>query len=175
MARILSLDDELEMLKLLNLILERRGYEHIYTTSEDDALTILRNIQVDLFTQDLMRPRIDGLALCRLMQADRALRRIPVLILTAKGSALEKRGMREMLRRKLRRQPMLTFGANRVALKVVPPHRRWLWKVFAQLVGVEILCVDGFLPKPFGPNELYTAIEAILQARGKPIPTPPAK
>ncbi len=60
MTHILSLDDEPEMLKLINLILGLGGYEHSYTTNSNQALSILRNEQFDLFTQDGARPDMDG-------------------------------------------------------------------------------------------------------------------
>jgi DNA-binding response OmpR family regulator len=84
MTRILSLDDEPEMLKLINLILRLGGYEHVHTTSDEQALSILRNEQVDLFTQDGARPDMDGLQFYQLMKADECLRRIPVLFISAR-------------------------------------------------------------------------------------------
>lgn len=54
MTRILSLDDEPEMLALLSLILRRAGYECLGTTDEQEALSILRTQSIDLFTQEEM-------------------------------------------------------------------------------------------------------------------------
>jgi DNA-binding response OmpR family regulator len=51
MTRILSLDDESQMLDLLRLILERAGYECLGTTDEQEALSILRTQPVDLFSK----------------------------------------------------------------------------------------------------------------------------
>jgi DNA-binding response OmpR family regulator len=53
-TRILSLDDEPEMLALLSLILRRAGYECLGTTDEQEALSILRTQSIDLFTQEEM-------------------------------------------------------------------------------------------------------------------------
>jgi two-component system sensor histidine kinase/response regulator len=84
MARILSLDDEPAMLLLYRLILERAGYEYTWTTNSFEALDLLRSDPPDLFTQDWVRPDLDGPRLYRQMKADPALRQIPVLFITAR-------------------------------------------------------------------------------------------
>jgi CheY-like chemotaxis protein len=83
MTRILSLDDEPEMVKLLHLILERAGYECVGTTDDQEAFKILRTGSIDLFTQDFMRPQTDGLQFLQQMKSDPSLRTIPVLGVSA--------------------------------------------------------------------------------------------
>jgi CheY-like chemotaxis protein len=83
MTRILSLDDEPEMLDLISLILESSGYEFQGTTSDREALSILRTQRVDLFTQDFMRPGPGGAEFLRQMRSEPALSSIPVLAITA--------------------------------------------------------------------------------------------
>jgi two-component system alkaline phosphatase synthesis response regulator PhoP len=85
MTRILSLDDESQMLDLLRLILERVGYECLGTTDEKEALSILRTQPVDLFTQDFMRPvGLCGIEFLRKLKSDEALKNIPVVGISAK-------------------------------------------------------------------------------------------
>jgi CheY-like chemotaxis protein len=83
MTCILSLDDEPELLNLYRLILARHGFEHITTTDAYQALDILRNEQVDLFTQDLMHPGIDGWQILEIMRSEPRLRDIPVLVVSS--------------------------------------------------------------------------------------------
>lgn len=83
MTLILSLDDDDSNLTLLGIVLEYAGYEHIATTDEDEALSLLKTQSVDLFTQDILRPKIPGLDFYRTMKADDTLRDIPVLFITA--------------------------------------------------------------------------------------------
>ncbi len=90
MTRILSLDDEPGMVELLRLILERAGYEHVGTTDHDEALSILRSELIDLFTQDIMRPKMDGWSFYELMQSDEKLHEIPVLIISANAQSYER-------------------------------------------------------------------------------------
>ena len=75
MTRILSLDDEPAILKLLGVSLELAGYEHSCTTDGHQALRILYHEQIDLLTQDIMRPKMDGWELYRLMKSDAELRK----------------------------------------------------------------------------------------------------
>jgi DNA-binding response OmpR family regulator len=90
MTRILSLDDDTAILELIGLILERAGYEHVRTSDSHEALSILCNEPVDLFTQDIMRPDIDGWDFYRLIKSHETLRDIPVLILTCRAQSVDK-------------------------------------------------------------------------------------
>jgi two-component system phosphate regulon response regulator PhoB len=82
MQRILSLDAETEVLDLLQAILERAGYEHIRTYSNDEALKILQIHKIDLITQNIMRPKANGCEFYQTLQADETLKGIPILIIT---------------------------------------------------------------------------------------------
>jgi two-component system alkaline phosphatase synthesis response regulator PhoP len=85
MVRILSLDDESQMLNLLRLILGRVGYECLGTTDEQEALSILRTQSIDLFTQDFMRPvGLCGVEFLRKLKSDEALKDIPVVGISAR-------------------------------------------------------------------------------------------
>ena len=83
MTRILSLDDDPEMLELTRMVIEYSGYESITTSNSRAALDILRTQPVDLLTQDMLRPDIDGETLCKIIHADEGLRRSPILIISA--------------------------------------------------------------------------------------------
>ncbi len=83
MPKILSLDIEKDILKLLNTIFERAGYEHIYTTNSDEALAILNSGDIDLFTQNIIRAQPNGCEFYQLMQSDEDLHTIPMLIISS--------------------------------------------------------------------------------------------
>jgi DNA-binding response OmpR family regulator len=82
-TKILTLHSEPEILKLLQIILERAGYEALSTASSRTALTILQTEKIDLFIQNLMRPDINGCEFYSIMQDHAELRNIPVLIISA--------------------------------------------------------------------------------------------
>jgi CheY-like chemotaxis protein len=80
---ILSLHAESDILNLLHIIVERAGYEHLFTTNAETALSILQSERIDLFIQNLMRPDINGCEFYDIMQDDKEFRHIPVLIVSA--------------------------------------------------------------------------------------------
>ena len=82
MTRVLSLDDDPEMLSLLGLIFGLCGYDHMRTTNSAEALSILQREPIDLFTQDCTRPDMHGLELYRLLKVDEDMARIPVLFIS---------------------------------------------------------------------------------------------
>ncbi len=82
MTRILSLDNDPAILELLGLILELAGFDHLVTTDNEEALSLLRAQPPDLFTQDVARPVMDGLEFYLRMKSDETLRHIPVLFIT---------------------------------------------------------------------------------------------
>lgn len=83
MAKILSLHAESEILNLLDIFLHRAGFEHLSTNSSEKALSTLREGDIDLFIQNLMRSDINGCEFYDIMLADDRLRHIPVLIVSA--------------------------------------------------------------------------------------------
>jgi CheY-like chemotaxis protein len=83
MTRILCLDDEPELLKLLRSILEASGYECSCTINSHEALAMLRTRSIDLLIQDILRPGIDGESMCQMIRDDESLRNIPILIASA--------------------------------------------------------------------------------------------
>ncbi len=88
MVKILSLHAETEILNLLDLILVRAGYEHLYTSDPQAALAILQQEHIDLFIQNLMRPEINGCEFYQMMRNDAKLRNMPVLIVSALNPTL---------------------------------------------------------------------------------------
>lgn len=83
MIRILSLDDEPQMLDILSLILRRTGCEHLTTNDVYEAWGLLHTLPIHLFTQDLMRPEVDGWQFLYWMRADATLPDVPTIIITA--------------------------------------------------------------------------------------------
>lgn len=83
--KILVVDDEEDLLKLLSYNLVNSGYRVDCVTTGEDALDKARNYPPDLILLDLMLPGIDGLDLCRILKNDSRTSRIPIIMLTAKG------------------------------------------------------------------------------------------
>jgi len=83
-AKILVVDDELESLKLIGLMLQRRGYEISAARSGQQALEKAVTENPDLVILDVMMPDMDGFEVCRRLRADPATADLPIIIFTAK-------------------------------------------------------------------------------------------
>jgi len=88
--RILCVEDEPEMIDLIRLILERRGFEVLGAVGGQEGLDAVRREKPDLVLLDLMMPDIDGWEVYRQMKADEDLKNIPVVVVTAKAQSIDK-------------------------------------------------------------------------------------
>ena len=82
--RILVVDDEVESVKLIGLMLQRRGYEIIAARSGAQALEKAQADKPDLIILDVMMPDMDGYEVCRRLRADPATASMPIIMFTAK-------------------------------------------------------------------------------------------
>jgi DNA-binding response OmpR family regulator len=81
-ARILVVDDELGIRRLLRLHLAREGYEVIEAATGPEGLDQLRHGNIDVALVDVMLPGLDGFELVRVARRDSA---IPIILVTARG------------------------------------------------------------------------------------------
>ena len=83
-AKILVVDDELNMRLVLKAMLKKEGYDVVTAKDGMEALEILQGDKIAVVATDLKMPRMDGMELLgRIMQDDPSL---PVIILTAYGT-----------------------------------------------------------------------------------------
>lgn len=82
---VLVVDDEQDIRELLQYNLEKEGYQVHTVATGEGALMHLKDKQPDLILLDLMLPGLDGLEVCKQVKGGSSTRRIPVLMLTAKG------------------------------------------------------------------------------------------
>ncbi|MFI0849730.1 response regulator [Mesorhizobium sp. IMUNJ 23232] len=83
--RILAVDDTPENLEILRMRLEANGYEVETAADGEEGLAKARDLQPDLILLDIMMPKLDGIAVVRLLKQDNSLRSIPVILVTAKA------------------------------------------------------------------------------------------
>jgi len=83
--KILVVDDEEDILELVRYNLSREGYKILCAASGEEGLKTARSENPDLIVLDLMLPGVDGLDVTKRLKADDATRKIPIVMLTAKG------------------------------------------------------------------------------------------
>lgn len=88
--RIVYIEDEQEMIDLVRLILNRRGYEVIGANGGREGLDLVRQEFPDLVLLDLMMPDMDGWDVYQQMKADESTREIPVIVITAKAQNIDR-------------------------------------------------------------------------------------
>lgn len=88
--RILVVDDDKEIVRVLRTYLEQSGYEVFTAYDGNTALHMLMRERPDLVVLDLMLPDKDGLDITRLLRNEPALARIYVLMLTARVEDTDK-------------------------------------------------------------------------------------
>jgi DNA-binding response OmpR family regulator len=93
---ILIAEDEPSILESLDFILKRAGWSIESVTDGDAALTALRRNRPRMVVLDVMLPKRSGFEVLKQIRADAATRDLPVLILTAKGQAQDRRTAEEL-------------------------------------------------------------------------------
>lgn len=88
-ARLLVVDDDPRIRRLLEVLLSGSGHEVVLADSARAALAYLRGETPDLILLDIMMPDMDGLTLLGRIRAVRRLAKVPVLMLTGGGRELE--------------------------------------------------------------------------------------
>lgn len=83
--KILMVDDEKHIVRLVQVNLERAGYEVMTAYDGVEALEIVAKDKPDMIVLDVMMPRKDGFETLKDLQASPETRDIPVIMLTAKA------------------------------------------------------------------------------------------
>lgn len=83
--KILAVDDERHIVRLIQVNLERAGYQVVTAFDGPEALKKVESERPDLVVLDVMMPRMDGFEVLKRLQANPDTREIPVIMLTAKA------------------------------------------------------------------------------------------
>jgi len=83
-SKILFVDDEEQIRRLLTSFLGRRGYAVTTAVDGQDALNILETETPDMVITDVNMPNIDGVELTRRLRADPRHANLPIIMLSAK-------------------------------------------------------------------------------------------
>lgn len=88
--KILIVDDDLDTLRLVGLLLQRKGYEIIAADNGSAALTKALTERPDLILLDVMMPEMDGIEVLRRLRREPATAPIPTIMFTAKSQISDK-------------------------------------------------------------------------------------
>lgn len=88
--KILVVDDEEYIVELLEINLKQQGYDTISAYSGIQALEQAKRTRPDLILLDIMMPDMDGLETCRKLREDRVLKKVPIIMLSAKSEETDK-------------------------------------------------------------------------------------
>ena len=88
MAKILVVEDEIDLNRYVSRALRERGYEVVSAENGISALSEMENARFDMLLTDIMMPKMDGFALADAVRATD--REIPIIFMTAKDDKASK-------------------------------------------------------------------------------------
>lgn len=83
---ILIVDDDVALLKMIETLLSQVGKVTLATDGMEALEILQRGFRPDVIVTDLMMPRVDGVKLCEQVKKNPETAKIPVIMLTAKGT-----------------------------------------------------------------------------------------
>ena len=87
---VVYIEDDLEMIDLVSLILNRKGFQVKGAQGGRNGLDMVIQNPPDLILLDLMMPGMDGWEVYQQIKANEKVRHIPVIIITAKAQDIDK-------------------------------------------------------------------------------------
>lgn len=88
--RLLVIEDEQNLVNNLTSKLRAEGYTVSSAFDGEEGWTKVQDEKPDLVILDIMLPGLDGLSLCRMIRNDISIRHIPIIMLTARGTEVDK-------------------------------------------------------------------------------------
>lgn len=89
--RILLVDDEPSIIKVVGKRLEVEGYQVSIAVEGQEALAKAQTERPDLIILDLMLPKLNGYEVCTMLKQDTRYQHIPIMLFTAKAQDQDER------------------------------------------------------------------------------------
>ena len=117
MSKILIVDDDPGVLRLLEFILSHEGYQVITASNGIIGLNIAQEKIPDLIVLDVMLPGLDGFEVCHRLRTKPEFQKTPILMMSAKGQDSDKDtglkvGANEFLHKPIEREELLNTVQN---------------------------------------------------------------
>ena len=87
---VLLVEDERDIAELVRYHVEKAGMRLVHAADGGAALRLAHAELPDVVVLDLMLPGLDGLEVCRQLRRDAATRRLPIIMLTARGEEVDR-------------------------------------------------------------------------------------
>jgi len=94
--RVLVVDDEIHIVHVVTIKLRNNGYEVISAENGAEAFELAREEKPDIIVTDFQMPVMTGLQLVEKLRQYEETKDIPVIMLTARGFAVENRSKEEL-------------------------------------------------------------------------------
>ena len=88
--KILIVEDDKHISKLLKYNLEKSGYECSVVITGEEAFEVLESTHVDLIILDIMLPKMDGFEVCKKIKQGQRFSSTPIIMLTARGEEVDR-------------------------------------------------------------------------------------
>ncbi|MDD2671466.1 MAG: response regulator [Syntrophales bacterium] len=98
--KVLVIDDEVHIRRVIEVILKKRGYEVITAKNGEEGLAAIRSLHPDAVISDIRMPKLDGEALCKMVNPLKEFRSFLTVIMTARISPDEQKwidGMKDTI------------------------------------------------------------------------------
>lgn len=89
--RVLVVEDEDNIAVALDYLLTREGYQQSRIATGAGAVDLIRQTRPDLVLLDVMLPEVSGYEICQNIRMEPDLGTVKILMMTARGSAMERR------------------------------------------------------------------------------------
>jgi len=90
MARILVIDDDIDLLHMTRLMLQRGGHEVIVTADSADGIAKAQQLRPDMAIVDVMMPGMNGYQVVRRLREDQTTANMAILVLTARAQPVDR-------------------------------------------------------------------------------------
>ena len=89
--KILVVDDDPVVVKLVSELLKTRGFEVLTAADGIDCMVLVKNQRPDLIVLDIMMPEVNGYDVCHNIKFNKDYKEIPILLLTVRDQELDPR------------------------------------------------------------------------------------
>ena len=89
MTNILIVDDEQDIVDLIKFNLKKTGYNVFEAYDGEEAISVVKDNQIDLILLDWMLPKKDGIDVCKELKSESSTQQVPIIMVSAKNEEFD--------------------------------------------------------------------------------------